>query len=96
MIYPSHIPFEFVEYESGKFCARRWIRVSNASRYMEDDYYDEVEAIARMHADLRGVEIDIISCAINFDSEIVGREREGFRVRPSHAPYESAFGPVES
>ena len=68
-------PFEFVEYDTGRFCGREWFRPG-------DGMYDEVEAAAERHATVSGKEIDIISCSVMPSGRIGDRDRAGIRVLP--------------
>lgn len=68
-------PYEFVEFETRRFCGRAWFRAST-------DFFDEVEATAAIHATVSGKEIDIIGCSVMPSGRIGGRERVGIRVRP--------------
>jgi hypothetical protein len=82
-------PFEFTDFATGRFIARRYYRV-------HDDMYDVIERDAEHFADMNDVEIDIIGCAVMPSGKIGGRERCGIRVRPSWWPdvIETDHGPV--
>jgi hypothetical protein len=83
--------WEFVTHETREFCGRHWVRTDPYT----GDHYVEIEGIAQKYADMRGVEIDVISCGHDEDMHIVSREREGIRVRPTGSPYVSAFGEID-
>ena len=69
-------PFEFVEFETGRLAGREYVRGG-------PDMYDEVEQRAALHARVRGVEIDVLGCAVQSSGAIAWRDRLGLRVRPS-------------
>lgn len=75
-------PFEFVEYATREFCGRAYVRPRDMHG-ATDGMYVEIEGIAARHAKIRGVEIDVIGCAVTADGDIVDRERLGMRVRPA-------------
>jgi len=69
-------PFEFNDFATGRFIAREYFTFS-------DDMYDVIENRAAHFADVEGVEIDIITCAVMPSGKIGGRDRCGMRVIPS-------------
>jgi len=79
----SRCPIEIIEFQTGDLCARVYADIELA------------EQTAQKHANLRGVEVDLVACAIDESGEIVSRERMGLRILPAGSPYVSAFGPVE-
>lgn len=70
--------WDFEEFESRRPCGRLWLFPQT-----DGSHYDVIEGIAQRHANQTGVEVDIISCSRDEHGNIVGREREGLRVRPS-------------
>lgn len=82
-------PFEFYDFATHRFIAREWFRFT-------DDMYDVVEKRAAHFADIEGVEVDIVGCAVMPSGKIGERDRCGIRVIPSHWPHviETDHGPV--
>lgn len=80
----SRCPTEIIEFLTGDFCARVYGDIELA------------EQSAQKHANLRGVEVDLVSCSVDEHGEVVSRERMGLRILPAGSPYVSAFGPVEA
>ena len=72
----TRFPFEFYDFATHRFIARRYYTVC-------DGMYDVIEADAGHFADIEGVEIDIVGCAVMPSGAIGGRDRCGIRVRPS-------------